>query len=103
MAEPQSHLADVSSGFEHHQRTAMSKLMRRYRASTQRGARCSCYADVFVENVLEARPAHCTSLDIYEQLRYGHRSSNRQPSTDVGRRFLPERKASLLAPLADNA
>src|SRR3954447_294558 len=102
MAEPQGHFADVSGSLEQEESTAMSKLMRRYGASSQRRTSLRCCGGVFIENVLEARAGHGSPFRIHEQLRYRHSPPHGQPGTEIDGCFLPERKTSFLAALAEN-
>ena len=57
---------------------------------------------MFVEDVFKTGPRHCSPLGVHEQLGHGRCASNRQPGTEIGRGFLPERKASFPSALAEN-
>jgi hypothetical protein len=59
--------------------------------------------NVFVEDVLEARPGHRRCFRIHKQLRYENIPPNGQPCPEVGHRFFPEWKTSFLSALAENA
>jgi hypothetical protein len=81
----------------------MSKLMRRHGAPFQRRATPGGCANVFVKDVLKARPGHCRSLCINEQLRYWELSAHCEPGSKVGGSFLPKWKTAFLSSLAKNA
>jgi hypothetical protein len=57
-------------------------------------------AGVLLQNIFESGSGQRHPFGIDEQLGHTNRSPHRQPSPQVGRGFLPEGKASLLAALA---
>ena len=92
MTEPQSDLSNVMRGLKHDHRATVPQLMRRYRAPAQGWTGMGRTADVLVQHIFEAGSCHRPAFGIDEELRCANIPPHGQPSPQIGRGFLPERK-----------
>ena len=95
MAKPQRYLADIAGGLKHVHRAAMPQHMRRYRLSGKGGHDVCRHCGVLCQDIFESGARHRPAGVIQEKRRVAVLRSDRDPSTDRGGGFLPERQHAL--------
>lgn len=100
VAKPEGDLSQICGRLQHRQRACVPQDVRRHTFRREGGACRRGGLDVFVEDVLETRPAHGLAAGIEEDLWRRRRSPNRQPCSQRGGGDFPERQGAFSATLA---